>query len=274
MTIIRRAAGIAAVVFSVAGVILCIACIAGAGLGANRVERIITALFTTADDAFALMEDGLDRVNHALENSQQRVVDLSSRAERVRNSTADLGSEIHPLTQAIDAAYAELQAAGYWLTSLQAIAGGVNRVATAVVESKEIAADEHGEATGETDGVIAQRVAAIAADVAEALSRLEGLRQELIDNREDRALAREVAAEIVTRISELDGRLVKVNAKMDDLEARVSAAKASCADLGRRVQRWTTFVMTMLVLVFLWFAISQVGMMRCGWRFARWTPTG
>ncbi len=273
MSIIRRAVGIAAVAFSVVGLILCIASIMGLCIGKNRIETIVTALFTTADDAFGVMETRLDRVDQAVENSRQRISDLSSRAERIKNTTADLGSEIEPLAQAIDAAYSELQAAENWLDSLQAIAGGVNRMAMSVVASKENAPRDGGESARESDGVTAQRVAEISAGVADALARLQALRQELIDLRENRILAREFAAAAITRVAELDARLSSVSASIDEFDARVAAAKTSCAELGHRVHWWTAFVMITLMLVFLWFAISQIVMMKSGWRIARHVPS-
>lgn len=269
MTIVRRAAGIAAVLFSVVGLILCIASIAGVGIGRNRIDSISTALFATADDAFVLMETGLDRVHLALENSRRRVSELSNRAERIRNTTVDLKSEIEPLAQAIDAVCIELQAAEHRLDSLQAIAGGVNNVAMAVVESKQSASRDGGDADGAAHGVTAQRVAEIAAGLADALSRLQALRQELVTLRENSVLAREIAAGVITHAAELESRLANVSERVDDLRARVRAAKASSADLGRRVHWWTAFALVTLILVFLWFAISQIVMMKSGWRFAR-----
>ncbi len=264
MTIIRRSTGLGTILLSVLGLLLCIAGAAGVWVGKSRLDTVVTALFGTADDAFGFMDTRLDRVNQTLHKSRQRVSGLSRLAERVKTTEADLGAEFEPLSQTLDEVYGELQSAEQWLDSLQTIAGGVNRVSEAM--SERAASRKEGD---ESAGVTAQRVAEFSAGVADALARLQVMRQELIDLRENRTLAREFAAAMITRVTELDAKLANVSAKIDAFNVQVSTARASSVDLGRRVHWWITFAAVTVMPVLVWFGVSQIGMMKHAWRFAR-----
>lgn len=267
MTNIRRATGFATILLSILGLALCITSAAGVWLGKSRVDALSAALFGTADDAFAFIETRLDRVNQALDKSRQRVTGLSSVAERMNTTEAgaDVRAEFQPL---LDEVYSELQAAEHWLDPLQAVAGGVNKVSEAMVMSQtagSIARDDDGESAD----VTAKKVAEFSAGVADALARVQAMRQELIDHRENRTLAREFAAAMITRVGELDARLANVSASIDAFKVRVSTARASSLDLGRRVHWWIVVATVTLTLVALWFGVSQIGMMKRGLRLTR-----
>ena len=263
MIIIRRSAGVGAVLLSVLGLLLCIGVAAGVWVGKRQVNGLNAALFGTADEAFAFMETRLDRVQQALVASRQRVGGVSRLAEQLKTAGGDGRGELQPLVQTLDDAFEKLKAAENGLDSTEAIARGVNRMSDAIATSRAAGSDD------ESAGVNARRIAEFSASVADALARLQAMRQELIDLRESGQLARDVAAAIITRAAELDERLGSVSARIDRFSAEVAAARDSSVDLGRRIHWWTTFAALMLALVALWFAISQVAMIKHGWRLAR-----
>src|SRR4029077_351918 len=105
---------------------------------------------------------------------------------------ADL-TEFEPLLKTLDDVCVELKSAEHWLDSSEAVARGVNRMSEAMVLSQSAASRE------EWAGVTAKRVAELSAGVADALARLQVMRQELIDLRDKKMLAREFAARVVPR---------------------------------------------------------------------------
>jgi chromosome segregation ATPase len=241
---------------------------AGAWVGKSRLDTVVAALFGTADEAFDFIDTRLDRVNQRLDRSRQRVGGLSSLAERLKTAEADLGAEFEPLLQTLDGVYRELQSAEHWLDSSEAVARGVNRVSEAMVSQAAASRGEESEGHAPA-GMTAKRVAEFSADVADALARLQVMRQELMDLRDKKALRREFAGAILTRVAELDARLANVSARIDAFNAQVATARASCVDLGRSVHWWITFATLMLTFFLLWFAASQIGMMQYGWRLVR-----
>lgn len=268
MTLLRRSAGLGAVLLSILGLLLCLAGVAGVWTARGRADRLVAASFDTADDAFDFMDTRLTRVRQSLGRSRERAGGLSKLAERLTaaapdaEADADVPAEGEPLRQAIDAAYRELQSAEQWLDASEAVARGVHRVAESVAASRADASSPESSA-----GVSAQKVAEFSADVADAIARLEVIRQGLIDLRDKRTLARAFAARTIARVAELDERLANLSARIGAFQSRVAAARGSCAELGRRIQWWVAFAAVVITLVLLWFAASQIGMAVHGWRW-------
>lgn len=263
MTLIRRSAGMGTILLSVLGLLLCLAGIVGVWACKSRLNEVGVAFFGTADEAFEFMGTRLDRVSMSLEGSRHRIVELSKLARQLETSGAEARKELEPLVKIVGDIFAELEAAEHWLESSQAVARGVNRM------SEAIAASARDHSREESAGVTAQRVAEFSDAIADALARLDTLRQELITMRENRVLAREIVSAIITRVIELDGRLANLEERVDRFNTRVSTARNSCADLGRRIHWWINFAAVALALVLVWFAVSQVGMMKHAWMFAR-----
>ncbi len=261
MAILRRSIGLGTILLSAFGLLLCLAGIIGVWMGKSRVDTVGTAVFGTADDALAFVDTKLDRVKDVVERSRHRVSGISRTAERLRNAEADARKECEPLLQALDEVYQELKSAESWLDSSHAVASGISRVSEAVVSS-EFAASRQ-----DSKGVaLAADVQEFAGDVADALAKVQAMRQELIELRDTGKLAREVAVGIITRLADLDGRLANMAARMENLDARVGAAKVRCADLGQRFGWWTFVVAAAVSLVLLWFGISQIVTMGYGLR--------
>ena len=174
MTLLRRSAGLGAVLLSILGLLLCLAGVAGVWTARGRADRLVAASFDTADDAFDFLDTRLTRVRQSLGRSRERAGGLSKLAERLTaaapdvEADADVPAEAEPLRQAIDAAYRELQSAEQWLDASEAVARGVHRVAASVAASRADASSPESSA-----GVNAQKVAEFAADVADAIARLE-----------------------------------------------------------------------------------------------------
>ena len=241
---------------------------AGVWVGKSRLDTVAAALFGTADEAFDFLGTRLDRVNERLDTSRDRVSGLSRLAERLKTTDADLSADFEPMLRTVDEVYGQLQAAEHWLDSSEAVARGVNRVSGAMAAS-QAASREAGDEGAESVGVTAERVAELSAGVADALARLQVIRRELIELRDKKTLAREFAGAMLTRVTELSAKLANLSARIEAFGARVSAARASCVDLGRNVQWWTHFASLMLMLVLSWFAVSQISRMRLGYRLVR-----
>jgi hypothetical protein len=211
-------------------------------------------------------------VTQSLERSRERAGGLSTLAERLTAAAdaadANMPADAEPLLQAIDAAYRELQAAEQWLDASEAVARGVNRIAESAAASRAEASQPDA-SPDSSSGVTAKKVAEFSADVADAIVRLEVIRQGLIDLRAKRTLAREFAARTIARVADLDRRLANLSSRIGAFQLRVAAARAACAELGRNIRWWTAFAAVAITLVLLWFAGSQIGMTVHGWRFAR-----
>src|SRR3954466_6525282 len=108
MSLLRRSAGLCAVLLSVLGLLMCLAGVAGVWAVRGRVDKLVAASFDTADDAFAFMDTRLGRVTQSLERSRERTGGLSKLAERLSaaaDADADRPADAEPLLQAVDAAY-------------------------------------------------------------------------------------------------------------------------------------------------------------------------
>ncbi|MFZ4398042.1 MAG: hypothetical protein ACOYOU_20710, partial [Kiritimatiellia bacterium] len=221
-------------------------------------------VFGTADDVFAFVDTKLDRVRQVVENSRQRVSGISRLAERLKNAEADAKKDCEPLLQALDEIYQELKAAESWLDSSHAVASGVSRVSEALASSDFAASRQ------ETVGVaLALELQDFADTVADALARLQVMRSHITQLRDSGKLARDIAAGIVARVADLDGKFANMVGQIEKLDARVAATKARCSDLGQRLCWWTVFGAVTVSAVLLWFGFSQIVVMGYGWRIMR-----
>jgi chromosome segregation ATPase len=234
-------------------------------VGKNRINNVAAAVFGTADEAFAFMEVQLDRVQQTLDKSHQRFSGLSELAERLKTTEADLTTEFEPLAQTLDDMYSELQAAERLLDASEAVARGINRIFQSMAVSQAAAAREDGD---DSTGVPAKKIAEFSAGVADALDKFQIIRQELIALRDKKTLAREVAAAMISRVADLDARLVTVSKRIDAFRAHVSTTRMACVELEQRIHWWIKFAAVTLILILLWFGVSQIGMMKHGSQFA------
>jgi len=263
MSAIRRSAGFGALLLSIIGLLLCAAGVISVWICKSRADTVTAAAFGTADEAFVFLEDKLARVNQTLSSSRQRVNGMAGLAERLKTTGADLSTEIEPLQQTLDDVYDELRSAEHWLDSCQAIAGGVHSVSAAIVASEENAT------RNESTNVTAAKVAKFSAEVSDALAKLQIMRQELVNLRDKKTLAREFAVGMTARVTEFDAKLVNVSTKIEVFSTQVSKARAACVALGRRVHWWIAFATTMLMLACVWLGVSQIAMIYFAWHFAR-----
>lgn len=264
MAILKRSIGIGTVLLALLGLLLCVGATIGVWLVKNRVDAVGTAVFGTADDAFAFVDTKLDRVKLVVEKSRQRVSGISPIAERLKNAEAAARKDCEPLLQALDEAYQELKSAESWLDSSQAVASGVSRVSEALASSDFAASRQ------DTVGVgLALELHDFADTVADALARLQAMRSQLIELRDSGKLARDLAVGIIARLADLDGKLANLVARIENLDARVAATNTRCADLGQKFRWWTVFGAVIISAVLIWFGFSQVVMMGHGWQLSR-----
>ena len=264
MAIWKRSIGLGTLLLALLGLLLCVGVTIGVWMVKHRVDAVGTAVFGAADDAFAFVDAKLDRVKQVVEKSRQRVSGISRIAERLKNAEADARKDCEPLLQALDEVYQELKSAESWLDSSQAVASGVSRVSEALASSDFAASRQ--DAVGVA---LALELHEFADTVADALARLQAMRAQLIELRNSGKLARDVAAGILARLADLDGRFANMVARIENLDARVGMTKARCADLGQRFGWWSVFGAVLISAVLLWFGFSQVVMMGHGWRIMR-----
>jgi hypothetical protein len=267
--IFRRSIGLGSLLLAILGLLLCIGGIIGVWMIGARVEAVGDAVLSAADDSLNFADAKVDRVKQSLDKCRQRVSGISRVAERLRDAQADARKESEPLLQAVDEAFQQLKAAESWLESSHVVAQGVARVSEAVVSSEYAAL--HEESTGVA---LAQRVQELSDSVAEALAKLQVLRQEIVELRDTGKLAREVAVRIVARVADLDGRLAHISARIERFDARVANTKASIVSLQRRIHWWTIVAAVAISAILVWLGISQMGMMGYGWRLMRRSQTG
>ena len=205
-------------------------------------------VFQAADGAFEFIGTRLARVSARLDAIRPRVQGLSGWAKRLQAAErdAELQRAIESVREHLDAAAAELKASEGALDPIEAVARGVESAATAFAPSS----------------VRASEVAAFAGEVATAASRLDALRAKLLEVRERRLLAREFAVMCLAEATDLDTRLTNVSNRIGELGGRVSTTRASYANTGRRVHTWIAFGALGLAGALLWFAASQVCMLR------------
>ena len=227
----------------------------------SRVAAVCIAAFSAADESLDFVNANLDRVKQALDKSRQRVGGISRATERLRDEKANARKESEPLLQALDEVFQQLKAAESWLDSCHAVASGVSRVSEAVVSSEYAASHE------ESAGIaIAKRMQELSESVEDVLAKVQAVRRELIQIRDSGRLAREVAASVVAHVADLNGKLANVSARIEKVDAKVERTKASCADVGMKVERWISIATVALTILLAWFGISQISMTGQGWR--------
>ncbi len=264
MAIIKRSIGLGSLLLAIFGLLLCIGGIIGVWMVKARVGALGNAAFSAADESLAFVDAKIDRVKQALDKSRQRVSGISKGAERLKDAQADVRKESEPLLHALDEVFQQLKAAESRLESSQAAAQGVARVAEAVVSSEYAAS--HEDSTGIA---LAKRVQELSEMVAEALAQLQVLRQEILDLLDSERFAREVAVRIVARVADLDKGLASISARIERFDAKVANTRASIGELQRRIHWWIAVAAVVVSAVFVWFGISQIGMMDHGWRLMR-----
>ena len=261
MILFRRSIGLGTILLSVLGLLLCLSGIVGVWMVKSRVTAVCTAAFSAADESLDFVKAKLDRVQHTLVKSRQRVSGISRAAERLGDEKANARRESEPLLQALDEVFQQLKAAESWLDSCHAVASGVSRVSEAVVSSEYAASHE------DSAGIaIAQRMQELSASVTDVLAKVQAVRQELIQIRDTGRLARKVAANVVAHVADLDGKLANLSARIEKVDAKVEHTKTFCADLGKKVERWINIVAVALTILLAWFGISQISMTGWGWR--------
>jgi chromosome segregation ATPase len=186
-------------------------------------------------------------------------------AKRLQSKESEVRKEITPLLQTLDeTVFQELKSAQSWLDSAHAVAAGVGRVSKAVVSSEYAASHQ------DTVGVgFAQRVQESSESVAELLAKLQAVREEVVQLRDTGVVAREVVMRIVARLADLEARLDRLASRIERLDARVAETRGNVGDLRRSFPWWTTVVALALTLLPVWFGVSQIVMIRQGWRLAR-----
>lgn len=264
MTFVRFSTGGGTMFLSLVGLLICLAGMAATWTVKDRIEIVGRAAFSAADESLLFVDAKLARIQEALDNSRRRVTNIANLAERLRDARADAKRDSGPLLQSLEEIFRQLQAAESWLESCHAVAQGIGRVSEAVVSSEYAAS--HQEAAGIA---LAQRVEELSKNVAEVLAKLQVLRQELTALRDSGKLARDVAARVVARVADVDERLAAVSARIDKLGAKIAKTKAACDDLRRRVHGWIIAAAAAIIAVLAWFGLSQIAMLRYGWRMLR-----
>ena len=265
MGIVRRSLGVGTLLLSVLGLIFCLAGIIGIGMAKNQVEAVGEVVLEAADDSLAFVDDKLDRAKQVLSRSREPIRLLSRAAERLQRKEPATRKEVTSLLQTLDEkVFQELKSAQSWLDSAHAVAAGVGRVSQAVASSEYAAS--HQDTVGTA---MAQRVQEFSESVADILAKLQAIREELVQLRDTRAAAREVAVRIVARLADLETRLNNLTTRIETLDGRLAETRGNVGDLSQRLPWWTGIGALVLSVLPLWFGVSQVIMIGHGWRLIR-----
>jgi len=263
MAITRYAIGGGATLFSLLGILLCLAGIVAVWLLKRPADGVADAVFTTIDQSLDFTNVQIERVQAALERGRQRTAGVVQRAQRLAQSQADApadGSLLAELLEIVEA----LKAAETWLESGQATAQGIARLSQIAAASPYAAAHEESAVVA-----LVQRLHEIAEEVAQTLEQLQVLRQKLVDAGERAQLVRDVALQLVARIADLDTRLTGVVTRLEVSKTRIAQTQIRMSQLDRRVGRWILAVAVGISVVLAWFGVSQVGMLSRGWNLLR-----
>jgi chromosome segregation ATPase len=265
MTIIRRSAGLGMVIVSSVMLILCLTLIVGVWSIKNRLDAIEDGLYKAADNSLEFMDQKLDKIENALKNGNRRISLLSNAVNRLPEKAAEIKTETASLLRSLDEEVFEpLRTAQTWIDSTQAVAVGVGKVSEAVVTSEYAAT--HKDSMGVA---MAERLQNCSESLVELLTKLQEVRQGLIDMRDDVLSARRIAAMVVARLAQIDTRMANLCKRIERLHAEVIEMKGAVSDLRDRCQWWTKIGAVLLSLLLAWFAASQIGMLIHGWPLVR-----
>jgi hypothetical protein len=261
MTWTRRLGGFGILLLATLGLLLCLGGIVGAWWAKSRVDAVGAAVFKAADKSFVFVDAKLELVKQGLGQSRSRVVDLSRFADRLKNTEIDVRQECQPLLQTLEDIHQELKWAESWLDSSQALADGLSQISAAALTS------EFAAARADSTGVaVAGEVQKLSESVADTLARLQVLRAELAKLRETGVITRTVTLGIIDRVAVLDAKVADLGVRVDQLDAKVEAVRASFAEQDRKLKWWTLAATVAASLLPLWFAYSQIVVGLLGWR--------
>jgi chromosome segregation ATPase len=265
MNAVRRSTGLAIIVLASLMLILCFAGIFGVWLAKCRVDVIGDGLYKAADNSLEFMDEKLDRIENAFKNGNRRIGLLSNAVNRLPERESEVKTEITSLLKSLDEEVFEpLKNAETWIDSTHAVAVAVGKVSEAVVTSEY--ASTHKDSMGVA---IAGRLQGCSESLVEILTRIDDVRQELIDMRDNAASARRIAARIVARLAQIETRMANLCERIEKVHAGIIEMKAAVADLRDRFHWWTMLASVLINLFLAWFAASQIGMIVHGWSLIR-----
>lgn len=264
MPMVRSVLGGGTLVLATLGLAVCFAGIGCAWFVKRQVDAVGDRVGAAAQESLDFVDVRIDRVRRALASTQQRVTGIADLAKRLQDARVDHNTEVRSLMQTIDEVFADLKAAESWLDSGIAAANGVARVSEAIAASSYAAAHEDSKSL-----ILLDRLREASERIAEALGKVEALRRDLVEARDSGKLAREVVRRIVDRVADIDGIVATIAARVDRFDARVTAAKTAVDEGERRFHRWSTLGAAAMSAVLAWFALSQISMLRHGWRALR-----
>jgi chromosome segregation ATPase len=265
MAIARRSLGLGTLLLSILGLTVCLAVIVGVWMVKSRVDAVSDAALEAADRSLAFVDDKLGQVEEILKRGQQPVTLLSTAAKRLQRQEPEAKEEIMSLLRQLDdTVFQELKSAESWLDSAHAIAVGVDSVSEAVVTSDYAATRQ------DTVGMaLAERLRQCSESLAEILAKLQLLREEVVQLRNTAVVSREVAARLVARVADVDGKMNRLASGINRLDVRVAEIRANVGDLKQKVPWWTTVAAMLLTLLPVWFTVTQIVMALQGWRWMR-----
>jgi uncharacterized protein YlxW (UPF0749 family) len=265
MRIARRSLGVVILVLSVLGTLLCLGGIVGVWIVKSRVDAVGDAVLGAAEDSLTFVEDKLDRVQQVLTKCQKPVSSLSRAAERLQRQEPEAKEELASLLQMLDENFfQELQTARSWLDSAHAVAMVAGRASEAIVSSRY--ATSHPDALGMA---LARQVQESAESATEIFAKLQAVRLELEQLRASSAVAKEIVLRIVAELVDLETKLRQLAARIERLETQVAEIRGDVGELKQDFPWWTKVAALALSLLPAWFGISQLVMIRQGWRQIR-----
>jgi hypothetical protein len=262
MSVLRRSLGVGAVALALVGALLCVSGVAAAWKLRCIVGDVADGVFDTADDALRAIDVRLARVETAFKSGAVRLELLVKAVERLRPEQSPARAEIAALVKALDEEIAaRLAKAQEWLDSSGDVAMNVGKAAQSVLSSKYAAT--HEDAVGVA---IARQVHEFSERTVEILASLQEAKDDLAAMRDDVNLARTLVPRLVARLGQAETRLSGTVERITKLRTRLAETKQAVADLSRRFQRWTTLAAMAIAALIAWFGVSQVVMIRHGWR--------
>ena len=255
MTVRNSLLGIAGLVLSGLGIVLCIVALIAVWFVSARLGRLTTSVFSRMDTSLSVVRERAVKTQQRLGVAKSTTEDLENNirewAKQQASQRIEMQFDAAGKAERLNSA---LQQADEWLEMAQ----------TSVENIQEMLAIYRPTSTGDDTTLVdqlAMEIAAVRSRLAEPIQLATSIHDRLSDVREDK-LPGEKIDEVVSFAVRVVATLSSLDSRFENLVDRLSAVQSQLQQLEARAQRWLLVIPIGLSLIILLMAAGQAALFR------------
>jgi hypothetical protein len=264
MRVLRRLAGVLAILLGGVGVLACLGGFVGTWVFQARTDAMIGKATERVDVALSTLEERGRQANERIANIRDSVRGLDDRVQQRVAELRDIPTDEAPDIDEIERQlYARLQLGRDWIGFVQTGVDVVEQFLQMLNSTFLFLQEE-----SKTRADVVTAVHAGHDEIEEAFTLVDEVRIHLGNIRAHRNLD-ESARQIETLSSRIDASLENVQRYGEDFEAALVQLRTDVASLGSRIRRQLVVVAVTANLLLIWLAVSQFSLAVHGGRLVR-----